>query len=708
MNAQQTMTEATDHLRAGRLVEAELLYRAIIAQSPNHADALHLLGCTLSKAHRANEAIDLIQRATTIDSMQAPYYFNLAMALLAAGRKTEAVSALANTLLLDPNADNARLQLGNALSDIGHFDQAEECFNYLLQRTPKVAGLHYNLGNCYFRKGSSFRPGDDPSQIDQAARRQLLDKAVTCFEKTIALDPRFAPAQNNLAMALWITNRQEEAIAVWRRAANEINDLPSWYNLGRALCEKDQLDEAIDAMSRCLQMDPSQPDTHNNLGNAYRQRGQIEQAITQFEQTIAFQPQNKVAHSNRLYTLYYHPTASAQSILAAHKSWNENMARPLSAGIAQLTNDRDPARKLKIGYVSPNFWAHCQALFTIPLLGNHDHQSFEIYCYSDTQNLDETTDKIRQFADVWRSLVGVTDDQAAELIRRDKIDILVDLTVHMAENRMLLFARKPAPIQITWLGYPGTTGLETIDYRFTDPYLDPPGEFDADYAEKSYRLPHTFWCLDRDALQAPDIPTPNALPAAQAGYITFGALNNFCKVNQSLLDLWKRVLDSVPTSRFLLLAPTGRSRDWVRRTLDDHKLGERVDFVPRSDRIGYLHYYHRIDIGLDTLPYNGHTTTLDSLWMGVPVVTLVGNTVVGRAGFSQLSNLDLLDLVATTPDEFVRIATELAGDLPRLKDLRLTLRDRMLSSSLLDGTVFARGVESAYRQMWRRYCGVAE
>jgi predicted O-linked N-acetylglucosamine transferase (SPINDLY family) len=703
MDVQQTMMQATGHLKAGRLAQAESLYRAALAQSPMNADALHLLGCTMSKAHRSDEAIDLIRKAIAIDSKQSPFHFNLAMVLLEAGRKTEAVAALANALLLAPDLDGARLQLGNTLSDIGHFDEAEECFKYLLARAPDVSGVHYNLGNCYFRKATSLRPGDDPAKIDPAVRNELLQKAVASFEKTIALAPRFAPARNNLAMTLWMMKRQDEAVAVWRRAANEINDLPSWYNLGRALCERDQLDDAVEALTRCIRMDPRQADAYNNLGNAYRARGQIEQAIAQFEQTTALQPQNKVARSNRLYTFYYHPTADSQAILSVHKQWNETVAKPLSATIAPHANDRNPSRKLRIGYVSPNFWEHCQTLFTIPLLSNHDRDNFEIYCYSDVQSPDEMTGRVRNLADAWRSLVGLNDEQAAELIRRDKIDILVDLTVHMAENRLLLFARKPAPIQVTWLGYPGTSGLSAIDYRFTDPYLDPSGEFDADYVEESIRLPHTFWCLDRAALEAPEIPSPNELPETQAGHVTFGALNNFCKVNQPLLELWKRVLDAVPSSRFLLLAPPGQSRDWVRRTL-----GDRVDFVSRSDRPGYLRYYHRIDVGLDTLPYNGHTTTLDSLWMGVPVVTLVGNTVVGRAGFSQLSNLNLIELVTRTPDEFVRVAKELAGDRAGLSDLRRTLRDRMRFSPLLDGAAFARGVEAKYRRMWARYCGAEE
>jgi protein O-GlcNAc transferase len=286
----------------------------------------------------------------------------------------------------------------------------------------------------------------------------------------------------------------------------------------------------------------------------------------------------------------------------------------------------------------------------------------------------------------------------ADLIRRDRIDILVDLTLHMADNRLLVFARKPAPVQVTWLGYPGTTGLETIDYRLTDPYLDRPGETDALYAEKSIRLPHTFWCIDPEALGAVNMPDVNPLPAMRDGCFTFGCLNNFCKVNQPLLELWARVLDAVPRSRMLLLAPPGSRRDWVRQTL-----GDRVDFLSRDSRLNYLRYYNQIDLGLDTLPYNGHTTSIDSMWMGVPVVTLIGKTVVGRAGFSQLSNVGLTELAATTPEQFIEIARKTAADLPKLAELRRTLRQRTRSSPLMDGERFARDIESAYRRMWAEY-----
>ncbi|MGA3067200.1 MAG: hypothetical protein ABSF29_10170, partial [Tepidisphaeraceae bacterium] len=318
--------------------------------------------------------------------------------------------------------------------------------------------------------------------------------------------------------------------------------------------------------------------------------------------------------------------------------------------------------------------------------------------YSSVIKEDELTPRLRKYADVWRTVTGWTDEQLAQQIRRDRIDILIDLTMHMSDGRPLLFARKPAPVQICWLAYPGTTGLTAMDYRLTDPYLDPPGQHDDWYSEKSIRLPETFWCFNPLTRELP----VNSLPASNTGTITFGCLNSSRKVTDRTLKLWSSVLSAVPNSRLLLLSPQGSHRQAVQEKLNIPS--HRLDFVEYQPRDAYLRQYHRIDIGLDTLPYNGHTTSLDSYWMGVPVVTRIGETVVGRAGWSQLNNLNLTELAAETDDRFIQIAKDLAADLPRLTDLRATLRPRMEKSPLMDPQRFAKNMESTYRDLWRIWC----
>jgi predicted O-linked N-acetylglucosamine transferase (SPINDLY family) len=318
---------------------------------------------------------------------------------------------------------------------------------------------------------------------------------------------------------------------------------------------------------------------------------------------------------------------------------------------------------------------------------------------------DALTSQFQQYADRWRSILGLTDNEVATQIRDDGIDVLVDLTLHMADNRLLVFARKPAPVQVTFAGYPGSTGLTTMDYRLSDPHLDPPGIDDSVYSEKTIRLPDTFWCYD--PLDAGGIPV-NPLPALDRNWVTFGCLNNFCKINDGVLNLWARVMHEVRDSRLLLLASHGSHRQWTLNRLGKEGIDpERIEFIAFQPRRAYLQTYNRIDLGLDSFPYNGHTTSLDSIWMGVPVVTLVGQTVASRAGWSQLSNLGLRELAGQTPDQFVQIAVELANDLPRLQGLRATLRQRMERSPLMDAPRFARNIEVAFRQMWHEWCATA-
>ncbi len=312
------------------------------------------------------------------------------------------------------------------------------------------------------------------------------------------------------------------------------------------------------------------------------------------------------------------------------------------------------------------------------------------------------TQRLRSYADCWRSIVGLGDEEVADLVRRDSIDILVDLALHTADNRLLVFARKPAPVQVTFAGYPGSTGLNAIDYRLSDPYLDPPGMDESVYSEKTIRLPDSFWCYD--PLECSDISV-NPLPANENGFVTFGCLNNFCKVTEGALQLWAQMIAQIAGSRLLLLASEGEHRHRVKAFFQNEGIDpQRVEFASYRPRTDYLSLYHRIDVGLDTFPYNGHTTSLDAYWMGVPVVTLMGLTPVARAGWCQLSNLGLPELVAHSEEQYIDIAATLANDLPRLAKLRATLRPRMEASPLMDAPRFARNIEGAYRTMWRTWC----
>jgi predicted O-linked N-acetylglucosamine transferase (SPINDLY family) len=533
------------------------------------------------------------------------------------------------------------------------------------------------------------------------AAKNQLDAAIAAYEQGLGLQSDAAEIHNNLANALRKKGKLTEALRSYRKALTLRPDAPEPHNnLGNTLRALGNIDEAITHFQAALQLRPQMPSAWNNLGIAMKDIGRLDDALDSFGRAMALRPDDPTPHSNRVYTLYYHPGFNAQQILAEHQQWNRQHAARFAAEIQPYLNDRSPDRPLHIGYISPNFCDHCQALFMLPLLSHHDPSAMRIFCYSDVVAQDTITHRLQKLAQQWRSITGLPDERVAEMVRADQIDVLVDLSLHMAHHRLLVFARKPAPIQVSWLGYPGTTGLKTIDYRLTDPFLDLTESPDNCYSEKSVRLPETFWCYDplNESL------AQSALPALQTGHITFGCLNNFCKINDAVLELWAKTLTAVARSRLILLAPPGSPRQRVLEKLSQCGIeSDRVEFVDFAERSKYLELYHRIDIGLDTFPYNGHTTTLDSLWMGVPVITLIGNTAVGRAGFSQLSNLKLAELAPNTPESFVQIAADLASNLPKLTHLRATLRQRMSASPLMDAPRFARNIESAYRKMWHYF-----
>jgi predicted O-linked N-acetylglucosamine transferase (SPINDLY family) len=528
------------------------------------------------------------------------------------------------------------------------------------------------------------------------------DESIVCFARALELRPDLTDAHVNLGNALLAQGKLVDAAACYRRALELDPGLAEAYsNLGVIFQQQGAPDQAVACYRRAVELKPLYTVAHHNLGNALREQGKMGEAAAAYSRALELQPDFVEAHSNLVYTQIFAEGCDAEAIQQEHRRWDRLHAASLEKLVQPPLNDPSPDRRLRIGYVSPNFCDHVVGRNLWPLFREHDHQNFELYFYSDAARADELTSRLQGCADVWRETADLQDADLAERVREDRIDILVDLTLHMGRHRLLAFARRPAPVQATFAGYPGTTGLSAMDFRLTDPHLDPPGLHDHCYSEESIRLPESFWCYDPFDSE----PGASDLPAAQNGYITFGSLNNFCKVNRGALKLWARVLNAVARSRLTVLAGVGSCRERTLEALEEEGVArDRVTFVPKLPRPSYLRQYRGIDIELDTVPYNGHTTSLDSLWMGVPVVTLVGPTVVGRAGLSQLTNLGLPELIAYTPEQYLRIATELAHDLPRLSRLRSTLRGRMEASPLMDAPRFTRNIEAAFRQMWRRWC----
>ena len=339
------------------------------------------------------------------------------------------------------------------------------------------------------------------------------------------------------------------------------------------------------------------------------------------------------------------------------------------------------------------------------MLASHTHERFEIFCYSDVLAPDNVTERLQGYADRWHNIADMQDEEVAELVLKDGIDILVDLAGHTGNNRMLLFARKPAPVQVSWLGYPNTTGLSTMDYRFVDPYTDPHGLTDPFYTEKLLRLPESFLCYLPDE-NSPDV---GYLPETVSGHITFGSFNIFTKMTEEVLALWADILKNIPNARLLLKTKSFSDKQICAKVMKIFSqkgiYSERVELLGHQEHfLKHLSLYNRIDIGLDTFPYNGTTTTCEALWMGVPVITLAGNNHASRVGVSLLTNTGLEDLIAKTHDEYVDIAVNLAADTRRLQKLRRNLRPMMKNSPLTDAKRFTDNLENSYRHMWEMWC----
>jgi protein O-GlcNAc transferase len=679
---QQAFDRALQRHQAGRPREAEILCREILAREPAHIGAMHLLAVLAHQAGQDDVAVDLLQRVLALDPNFAEAHTNLGNALRDLGQFDQAIASHRRAIALRNNFPEAHNNLGNALKVAGRFEEAVAAYHQAIALRPNYAGAHSNLGNALKEAGQ-------------------FDEAVAALRRAIALNPNLPEAHVNLGNALIVSRQIDEAIASFRRAvALRPNYAQAAANLGNALITRRQFDEAIAACWQAIAHNPNLSEAHMNLGNALRDTGQLTDAVAAYHRAIALKPDYAEAHSNLLFALHYHPDYDARAIADELGQWNRQHAAPLMKFIQPHGNTRDRDRPLRIGYVSADFREHSVGRFLLPLFRHHDHGAYQIVCFSDVRSQDNMTESLRACADEWRKIAGLSDERVSETIRQDKIDILVDLSAHTAGNRLRVFARKPAPVQATYLAFCSSTGLETIDYRLSDPHLDPQGE-NSFYTEQTIYLPDTYWCYE----SPPACPEVSPLPASAQGVITFGCLNNFCKVSPPALNLWMAILQANRASRLILYAPEGSARQRVRDLLQRQGIeDQRLRFVGMVSLSDFFKSYDQIDIALDPFPFNGGTTTCDALWMGVPVVTLSGPTAVGRGGASILTNIGLPDLIAHTPQQYIQIAADLAADLPGLTELRRTLRARMKSSPLMDAPKFARSIEAAYRQMWHNWC----
>ena len=527
--------------------------------------------------------------------------------------------------------------------------------------------------------------------------------ALSSLQKAVQFSPNDADAQNNLGNALKNLGQLDKAIASYRRALEiEPTYAMAHYNLGCALQDLGQLDDAVASCQRALALKPDYAEAHISLGNALKNLGQIDGAIASFHRALEIKPDFALAYSNLLFTLIFQSGEHDEEILAVCRKYDERFCLPHRNKWQTHSNSREANRRLRIGYVSPDFRRHAVAYFAEPIFANHDKSQVEIFCYAEVRQEDEYTDRFRQLADHWHSTVGLSDDAAAEMIRNHQIDILVDLAGHSAGNRLPVFARKPAPLQLTYLGYPGTTGLSTMDYRITDRFADPEGVANIRYTERLLRLPDSLCCYHPTA----DMPELSPLPALARGHITFGSFNNSNKIDQRTLTLWAGLLRALPTSRLMMLTvPEGKTRLHLKQNFAELGIDtQRLEFHGRLSTAKFHRKFLEVDITLDPVAVSGGTTTCESLWMGVPVISLTGKHFITRVSYSFLSTAGLADFVAFTPADYICIACHLAGNLPLLAELRAGLRAKVAASALIDEAGFTRNLEKLYREIWDKWC----
>ena len=606
---------------------------------------------------------------------------DLLIALFNAGRYAQLESS--SRLLIEqyPDSGFAWKALGISLQAQGK--DAVPASRKATEFLPDDAEAHNNLGNALLTLGQ-------------------VEGAVASYRRTLAIKPDLAEAHYNLGNSLRALGQDDNAVASYRRALEIKPDyLQAHNNLGNALRDLEQVDNAVASYRRALEIQPDYVQAHNNLGNALRDLGQGDNAVASYRRALEIKPDYADAHTNLLFSLSEN-TADAVTLFAEHCRYAEQFEAPHRANWSRHANSLDPERPLRIGFVSGDLRDHAVAYFIEPaLVYLSSRPELTLHAYYNHNIDDSTTRRLREYFAQWSPISYLSDAALAEKIRADNIDILIDLSGHTAGNRLLTFARKPAPVQASWMGYPGTTGLQGMDYYLTDRVFLPQAQFASQFTEEFVYLP-----AYASFLPAKDAPAVNALPALSNGHVTFGSFNRRSKINPSVIALWSQLLRALPDSRMLLAAmPEGGKYDTlIDRFAQEGIARERLSFHANCGMDAYLELHHQVDICLDTFPYNGGTMTLHALWMGVPTLTLVGSTAAGRAGASILDHAGLETFVANDAAEFVRKGMSWGGNLAALSDIRTGLRVRFAQSAMGQPELVAEAMQRALRIMWQRWC----
>jgi protein O-GlcNAc transferase len=662
----------------GEIDMAKEVIASGIAQYPNIPDFHLYIGNLLITERKVADAIDAFENALALEPNHRQAMLGLASALHLKGDFHAALTNFERAISLDPADPTAHCSLAATLQALGMNESAILHYRTAVALRPEYAEAHCDLASALRGQG-------------------MLDEAVAHYRLAISIRPEFADALSNLGMTLQSKGRLVEALELLRRALSiDQGHAAAHNNLGNVFHEMDRLDESVACYEQALRIAPDHLEARGNLGGVLQEQGHLGPAIESYKKAIALKPDFMGAQSNLLFTVNYHPDFSAEEVFEHYRDYNRRIGIPLGMGATDHENDRGGSRRLKVGYVSPDFREHSIRHFLEPLMAHHDHRVVEVYAYAEVAKEDFVTGRLRSYADQWVPTLGMTDEAMASRIRSDRIDVLVDLAGHTAGNRLRVFARKPAPVSISWLGYGYTTGLSAIDYLLTDEVGAPPGSEHL-FAEQPWRLSTPGYAFR----PSEGMGQVSALPAAERGFVTFGTLTRAVRINHRTIRVWAQILERVPGSRLVVDSKSYQDAG-MRASLIEKFAAHGVDadrlvlgfHSPPWDVLRWL------DIGLDCFPHNSGTTLFETIYMGVPFVTLADRPSVGRLGSSILHGLGHPEWIAHTEEEYVDIAVALASDLGALADLRGRLRAEMDASPLRNEVGFARKAEAAYREMF--------
>ena len=641
------------HAHLNHHVAACAAYEKAIQLKPDFTDAHVALGCTLEELGRRDEASASYRRALELDPDYAEVHCNLGRTLLAPGRQDEAIASFQRSLELKPDNVDVLLILGTAQKARGHLEAAQSSLRRAHELAPGNAEILIHLGDTHL-------------ELEQ------IDGAKACYLRAIEIDPGNAVAHNNLGNAYFGSGQFAEAVASYRCAADLRPDFSA---------------------------------AHGNLGCVLKDIGQPLESIKSLRRALDIDPELLAVRSNLLFIGHLLEDQSPDTLLAEAKLFGEVAARKVKSA-TRWNNAPDPDRCIRVGLVSADLNIHPVGFFiegVLRALTSRNSGKLEIFAYSNHFRVDPVSQRIKTHCHHWREVFGLMDNETAELIEKDEIDILIDLSGHTGKNRLPVFAWKPAPIQVSWLGYFATTGVEAIDYLVADPWTLPESE-EAYFTETIWRLPETRLCFT-----PPDTNVViRQLPALTEPQITFGCFNNLNKMNDAVVAVWARVLAEVPNSRLFLKARQlyrSSARDDVIEQFARHGVApSRLILEGPEERANYFAAYNRVDIALDPFPYTGGTTTAEALWMGVPVLTLSGTHFLARQGVGLMMNAGLPDWIASDRDDYVARAVAHAKDLEGLAALRTRLRAQVLASPVFDAARIAMHYEEALRAMWKKWC----